>query len=698
MASLATTNQWLDEKIAQADACRMLGNDHFRQGDMSSAINQYNVALTIIGTARTSAEAVPLEKWKNVHVAGWVHEHFGADCATKFVDAGITGTDLTSINVETMENFRQKVPSANFSSELLLERLNVQNSINHLKVTEAMNRQEAKILSNRSLSKGKIQDHTGAAEDATLAVQLFPEWGKAHYRLGSALLKLSNLNPSDANMIDKARTAFADGAKVEVSEHCSENDIIALQQKAKICTQKLERYLKGLQMQMKELEARSSNGGEKVFESEYSRSAPIPPPSGRNDLSILSCGLKDDVETLKKKLDSGSSPNSSNQMKQTALHVAAIWGALKVGRLLISRGANVNAKNNMSGGTPLMMAAQRGRVEFAKLLLESGANPTQQDDRGMFAYEYARNGELKEMLGGPSSKLLDAVRAGDKEKVEEISTKHPELVAAPDSDGNTPLSLALRGENYDISMYFVQHPAAVSFVNEHDSEGETPLHLACRWEDEKKGLELMFGLLKAGAEINRVSLRMDEYHGGNYEVMNSTTGKMDVVSALHRTPLFEAVESGNAEIVKCMLEFNCKVNERDGDGCTALYVAIDEDEEEIAEMLLKSGADPNLGNMDIGEDNTLLAWTSSRRKFCYVDMLLKSGANPNLPGKSGLYPLHMAARVGGNKCIEVLLKYGADPLKVDPSGCTPQMIAEKNERSIKAGCVDLLLRAKEEKK
>ena len=79
-------------------------------------------------------------------------------------------------------------------------------------------------------------------------------------------------------------------------------------------------------------------------------------------------------------------------------------------------------------------------------------------------------------------------------------------------------------------------------------------------------------------------------------------------------------------------------------------------------------------------------------------MLLKSGANPNLPGKSGLYPLHMAARVGGNKCIEVLLKYGADPLKVDPSGCTPQMIAEKNERSIKAGCVDLLLRAKEEKK
>ena len=59
----------------------------------------------------------------------------------------------------------------------------------------------------------------------------------------------------------------------------------------------------------------------------------------------------------------------------------------------------------------------------------------------------------------------------------------------------------------------------------------------------------------------------------------------------------------------------------------------------MAEALLSSGASPDVGNMDIGLDNTLLGWAASRRRLDHVQLLLKHGADPNKPGKSGMYPL-----------------------------------------------------------
>ena len=79
-------------------------------------------------------------------------------------------------------------------------------------------------------------------------------------------------------------------------------------------------------------------------------------------------------------------------------------------------------------------------------------------------------------------------------------------------------------------------------------------------------------------------------------------------------------------------------------------------------------------------------------------MLLDQGTDPNVPGKSGLYPLHMAARTGGKHVLELLLTHGADPMLVDPSGCTPQMLATKNPKAVKNGCVEVLKKAEEDTK
>ena len=112
------------------------------------------------------------------------------------------------------------------------------------------------------------------------------------------------------------------------------------------------------------------------------------------------------------KLAMGADPNSANKMGQTALHVAAIWESMSVGAKLIEAGANVNARNNLCGATPLHMTAQRGRLEFARMLLAHGADPMIPDDRGAPAHLFAEDPKLRELLGGPSDKLHVAVKNG----------------------------------------------------------------------------------------------------------------------------------------------------------------------------------------------------------------------------------------------------------------------------------------------
>jgi ankyrin repeat protein len=81
---------------------------------------------------------------------------------------------------------------------------------------------------------------------------------------------------------------------------------------------------------------------------------------------------KSDIASLRRELDSGVSPNLSNQFSWTLIMLAAIEGNLSMGELLISRGADVNAINDL-GETPLSLAAQGGHARFVRALLDSGA-------------------------------------------------------------------------------------------------------------------------------------------------------------------------------------------------------------------------------------------------------------------------------------------------------------------------------------
>lgn len=67
----------------------------------------------------------------------------------------------------------------------------------------------------------------------------------------------------------------------------------------------------------------------------------------------------------------------------------------------------------------------------------------------------------------------------------------------------------------------------------------------------------------------------------------------------------------------------------------------------------------------------------------------------NTEGKSGLYPLHMAARSGDKAILVELLAKGADPTRtcVTFKGCpgaTARQMVEKNPQAVANGCLEVV--------
>ncbi|KAH7115564.1 hypothetical protein EDB81DRAFT_287006 [Dactylonectria macrodidyma] len=108
----------------------------------------------------------------------------------------------------------------------------------------------------------------------------------------------------------------------------------------------------------------------------------------------------------------------------TDLMVASYYGHRAVVKILLERGANIEAKDSAHGRTPLSWAAERGHEASVKLLLKKGADVECKDKRGQTPLSLAaENGDEASV----SVKLL-------LEKGADVECK--------DKRGRTPLSLA----------------------------------------------------------------------------------------------------------------------------------------------------------------------------------------------------------------------------------------------------------------
>ncbi|MBK7930719.1 MAG: ankyrin repeat domain-containing protein [Bryobacterales bacterium] len=110
----------------------------------------------------------------------------------------------------------------------------------------------------------------------------------------------------------------------------------------------------------------------------------------------LICAEMSQTELIGLLVRSGADVNATSASGTTALMNAAGSNNVAAARLLLSKGAKVNAANTMGGRvprgeialkklTPLMLAAPYGSAALVKVLLDAGADVTPRDVRGMTA-------------------------------------------------------------------------------------------------------------------------------------------------------------------------------------------------------------------------------------------------------------------------------------------------------------------------
>ena len=113
---------------------------------------------------------------------------------------------------------------------------------------------------------------------------------------------------------------------------------------------------------------------------------------GFGPLGLASFFNHESVVRLLLERDARVDAASANDMRVMPLHSAAAAYSVPIARLLLERGAPVNARQGTSGlgFTPLMEAALNGQTEMVDLLLEHRANRTMRDEKGLTAGDYAR--------------------------------------------------------------------------------------------------------------------------------------------------------------------------------------------------------------------------------------------------------------------------------------------------------------------
>ena len=104
--------------------------------------------------------------------------------------------------------------------------------------------------------------------------------------------------------------------------------------------------------------------------------------------ALMMAALRGNLAWCERLLARGASINKAGW---TALHYAAAGPEPKVVKLLLDRGAVVDAESP-DKTTPLMMAARYGPEEGVTLLLAHGADPKRTNARNMNAADFARGG------------------------------------------------------------------------------------------------------------------------------------------------------------------------------------------------------------------------------------------------------------------------------------------------------------------
>jgi len=315
-------------------------------------------------------------------------------------------------------------------------------------------------------------------------------------------------------------------------------------------------------------------------------------------------------------------PNSTEMISQMPIHSAIQKGESYEKIEQAIRNTHLLSPLNSideAGFTPLDLAVKRRDKALIEFLLDKGA--------------WINGGLLSQQ-----TPLHVAAAAGFQDMAEVLLAARGARINAV-SGHITPLHAAVSNKRYEMAAFLLQKGAD---PNVEYYAKPRPLNAAAGMSDKK-----MVEILLAGGATADPKARSGDYV----------------------PPLFDAIESGNKEIVLLLIEKGANVNRQTNFAGRPLSRAVKCDHEEIVSILLSKGATVSA--------KALFAAKSPR----VLDLLLSHGAeNINKQQGNGNSLLHLAAAQDdprlSKQLVTVLLVRGADPNIVENLGRKPRALAE----------------------
>ncbi len=272
--------------------------------------------------------------------------------------------------------------------------------------------------------------------------------------------------------------------------------------------------------------------------------------------------------------------------RQTPLHYAVLARDAAICRLLLERGADVNATDK-DGNTPLHVAARSLRTEAAMQLLAARANPTLKNARGEIAMNLAiyAGDNTRRAANDRLAFVRAMLTAGASPSVEDdagmralhfvaLKGRHellvvaftPADITARDAAGRSPLHYAALGNQTTVLNWLLDHAADIRAV---DKLGETPLHAAAR----RFRTEAITRLLDAGADVNA----------------RSKDGDTPLLLIAKHAKDADELDAGLVAAAEQLIARGAAVDAKDAAGMTPLRAAEENEHPKLAELLRKHG-------------------------------------------------------------------------------------------------------------
>jgi ankyrin repeat protein len=223
-----------------------------------------------------------------------------------------------------------------------------------------------------------------------------------------------------------------------------------------------------------------------------------------------------------------------------------------------------------------------------------------------------------------ADEIHDAVQQGEIEPVKTLVEENIELANLADEFGQTPLHLAVFGNQNEIAEYLISKDADINALN----------------------------------GVNQSVLLYAAYvdNGEMVEMLIAQGASMDDPDIFGRVPLHYAARQHSLGALLPLIDNEAEIDIKDNIGETPLHFAIRWGYDDIVEMLIDGGAELEVATDD---GKTYLHTACIKGYTAVVEILIQHGMNVNAKDNNDMTPLHYAAKHGNQDIAELLITHGA---------------------------------------